>query len=340
MAPEQLADSKSVDARADVFGVGATLYVLMCKASVRDLFRVADDPARMEGVPPPLVTVLTRCLEYERDDRYADADALIAALNAALEVLPQDPPDTPPLPRSERPGPPGAQDTWFSEIIPLMGDFEPSTEVPVQTSELPAPTPAPPPYVERPQQLYVEEPVPVPVLRDDITAPVGAAPPPDPPRHGTTLFLALVTAGLVGGAAALGVLATLGWGAQHVNGAHEDYLTARRALVDGVEQARPMVDELASAGVPTRRVTRALGGLDAAPPDERVEASLAFIDAARVAAADIPPRDRHATQVVHQRLERLEVARAQVQRTWVVWTEHAAHPAGQIAIAIGLADAP
>jgi serine/threonine protein kinase len=92
MSPEQLRASRDVDARADVWSLGVTAYQLLCgvapfeAASVPDLcFRIAQDaPAslrqRRPEVPEGLESVVLRCLEKNRDDRYPSARALSDAL--------------------------------------------------------------------------------------------------------------------------------------------------------------------------------------------------------------------------------------------------------------------
>jgi hypothetical protein len=223
-----------------------------------------------------------------------------------------------------------------------MALTEPSTEVPA--GELPALRPDPTPYVSHPDQLYVDTPEPEP-LDDEISVPAEYLPAdadtdPPPPRHGALLVVALALAGLAGGMVAVTALGAVGWGAQHVSSAQRAYVEARQGLVDCVDEQRPLVDELSAAGATTEELAAALHALNTAPADERVQASLAFVDAARQAARQVPVDDHHTRQIVRDRLARMDSATAGVQDAWIQWTEHAAHPAGQVAVAIGLADAP
>jgi serine/threonine-protein kinase len=90
MSPEQLRAAKNVDARADVWGLGAVLYKLV---SGRNPF-VADStaelcmkilterPAPLDDVelPKELRNVIEQCLDKDRDHRYANVAELAEAL--------------------------------------------------------------------------------------------------------------------------------------------------------------------------------------------------------------------------------------------------------------------
>ncbi len=95
MAPEQ-ALARRVDARTDVYGLGATLHAALtgeapfARASVlATLAAVLDEPAlapstRAPGVPPALDAVVLRCLAKDPGARFQDAAALADALEAVL----------------------------------------------------------------------------------------------------------------------------------------------------------------------------------------------------------------------------------------------------------------
>ena len=92
MSPEQVRDSKSVDARADIWGLGATLFKLLTgqvpfrgdsPMSISAAI-TADSPRKLRelrpSVPGPLEAVVLRCLKKSPHDRFASVDDLAAAL--------------------------------------------------------------------------------------------------------------------------------------------------------------------------------------------------------------------------------------------------------------------
>ena len=94
MSPEQ-AEGKPVDARADLWALGAVLHEMLTGtrpfqggrevAVLRAILQ--DEPVpvrkRRSEVPPALERVVTRCLQKEPDVRYASAEALLDDLRAA-----------------------------------------------------------------------------------------------------------------------------------------------------------------------------------------------------------------------------------------------------------------
>ena len=95
MAPEGMSDPSQIDARADIFALGAVGYFLLTGKSpfpgrtAIEVFRMERQgpppplsKASLHPVPAPLEEVINRCLAFRRDDRPASAEALDAMLEA------------------------------------------------------------------------------------------------------------------------------------------------------------------------------------------------------------------------------------------------------------------
>ena len=102
MSPEQIRSSKNVDARADVWALGTILHELVagCPAYVADTVPgllamiVADAPPPLSSVRPDapleLEAIILRCLEKDRERRFANVAEFARALErfASPEVRP------------------------------------------------------------------------------------------------------------------------------------------------------------------------------------------------------------------------------------------------------------
>jgi len=92
MAPEQLKSAKGADARADIWSLGVVLYELLAGTQPFDgksfghLFMqiVSEDPTPLAkyrpDVPAGISDIVVRCMKKNRDERYPDLAALVAAL--------------------------------------------------------------------------------------------------------------------------------------------------------------------------------------------------------------------------------------------------------------------
>ncbi|MBX9627761.1 MAG: serine/threonine protein kinase, partial [Gemmataceae bacterium] len=102
VAPEQAVDSSAVDARADLYSLGATLYFLLTgrplfpdgRAAQKLIWQQTRDPARLDhvrpDVPPGLAGVVHTLLAKKPEDRYETAAEAFDAL------APWDPGEVPP----------------------------------------------------------------------------------------------------------------------------------------------------------------------------------------------------------------------------------------------------
>jgi serine/threonine protein kinase len=95
MAPEQHESAKHADERADVYSIAASLYTLLKGEAATHLFM--NDDRDFDGLPDPLTEVIRKGAQYRKEARYQTVAELIRALKAAQPLLPEDPPDTPPL---------------------------------------------------------------------------------------------------------------------------------------------------------------------------------------------------------------------------------------------------
>ena len=96
MAPEQLGDARSVDGRADVYAVGATLFEMLTKRRpiefdtfetwMRKLMSERPPPLAQVAphVPPAVAAAVDRALARDPDGRWPSAAAMRDALDAAF----------------------------------------------------------------------------------------------------------------------------------------------------------------------------------------------------------------------------------------------------------------
>ena len=94
MAPEQAAGEADIDGRADLWSLGAVLFEMLAgrrlfQGSRMNLIRqLLYDPlpsfaSELRGADPGVVTVVARCLAREREERWATASDVAAALSDA-----------------------------------------------------------------------------------------------------------------------------------------------------------------------------------------------------------------------------------------------------------------
>jgi hypothetical protein len=111
MSPEQALGSQKVDARSDIYGIGAVLFHLLTGAppfpgedSQEIVGRHISEPLPVaslsrDGVPPWLSRIVIRCMAKHPDDRYPTARALLQAIREGRASAPAAPgPPVPPPP--------------------------------------------------------------------------------------------------------------------------------------------------------------------------------------------------------------------------------------------------
>jgi serine/threonine-protein kinase len=218
MSPEQ-ARGKKVDARSDVFSLGALLYEALSGKrpfggeNYHELmFAVVEQtPPRILDAPPALVAVVERAMNKTAEARFESAKEMKDALEA-LADLPDDAPRSPQtrpvqdaafaatMPSQPRAPSPSGRSRWValgvagcalaivgiglgSQLVPRGGGSDPPTPPQPPPSARP---PTPPPAVEAPMQPVppATDPAPVPpppVAADPAVAPaVEVAAPPRP----------------------------------------------------------------------------------------------------------------------------------------------------------------
>jgi len=117
MAPEQRTDAKTVDERADVFSIGATLYTLLTHKTPTELYVADDDDEIFDGIPPELLEVILTACRYKPAARYQDVKSLGMAVYKAGVLQAQVPPSTPSLVLSNDPLPDSVESALLSPTI-------------------------------------------------------------------------------------------------------------------------------------------------------------------------------------------------------------------------------
>jgi serine/threonine-protein kinase len=105
MSPEQArGKQREITPRSDIYSVGATLLFLLSAETLHEgespmelMVRAAWTPPprakkRCPSLPDPIAEVIDRCCAFDPNDRYADADAVITALEAVYRRLSSAPP--------------------------------------------------------------------------------------------------------------------------------------------------------------------------------------------------------------------------------------------------------
>jgi eukaryotic-like serine/threonine-protein kinase len=165
MAPEQaLGRSREIDARTDIYSVGATMFTLLSgelvhKAeSAQEMVVVtATKPARslgsvIMGVPPEVVALVDRAISFDRRSRWQDARSMRQAVRETYESLYAAPLPAPPVGTG---GPRSSSD--ISGPVATVGPSWPGPIADLSTTGPTAVGPAPAPKDRSPNKLAATE---------------------------------------------------------------------------------------------------------------------------------------------------------------------------------------
>jgi eukaryotic-like serine/threonine-protein kinase len=89
MAPEQRSSARRVDARSDVYSVGATVYTLVTLGEPHDIFAAEIHAELLANVHPELATLIRGATRYKPEERYQSAREMLGALKALHPRLPE-----------------------------------------------------------------------------------------------------------------------------------------------------------------------------------------------------------------------------------------------------------
>lgn len=117
MSPEQLRNSRDVDARADIFSVGVVLYEILTGAVPTG---VPKPPSVVvPSLPRHLDEIVSKCVDPDPGKRYQNAGELRAALRAIRQEMEQGPMAPPPKPVRRGPSLPARLPGWAATLLCL-----------------------------------------------------------------------------------------------------------------------------------------------------------------------------------------------------------------------------
>jgi eukaryotic-like serine/threonine-protein kinase len=85
MSPEQRVDPRSAGPSSDLYGVGATLYILVTGRRPFDLAVAHQDPSIYQRIPDPVREIVVNSTRGEQSDRYSTARVMAEAVARAIQ---------------------------------------------------------------------------------------------------------------------------------------------------------------------------------------------------------------------------------------------------------------
>jgi serine/threonine protein kinase len=372
MAPEQRAAPATVDARADLYGLGATLWRMLRAEHPQDLFLADTQPLLLRGIPPRLHPILTRCLAHRKERRFASASAAAAALDDVLDQLPEIPAGVPPLaqPLENLELPVGSASTFDTDsgALPIPSELStPDLRSREGVSDIgtgpigigrratatppPASTPGPshaggdPSWVARSRtpgapirQVVIGS------LEDAEVSP-RRRPPAEAPAAGPHGWMvALVVVPIVVSLLIMGtVVVGVAMGKARLGAAEAEVGRTATVLASVLDDQRTLIDELGLMGAEREMVERRyLALIDARGERARMTAAIDLVQSFEVLLGnnvDLRARNVDAYQMA-ERLRKLRSARREYDAAVHEWRDSSDTIAGQVVLGIGLADPP
>jgi len=113
MSPEQIKDSRNVDARADVYSIGVLLYEILTGNLPTGIPKPASQI--IKDLPPSLDPIVEKCVEPEPANRYQNVSDLKQALSSVLDIVSGG------TFESKKPAPAGAEGSGTSGLRKTVG---------------------------------------------------------------------------------------------------------------------------------------------------------------------------------------------------------------------------
>jgi len=339
MAPEQRANAKGVDERADVYSICATLFTLLTARQQMELFFAEQEPEMLDGVPEDLKALIMRGTRYRPDERFQTVKEIAKAIFKARKDFPPDPLDTPPLASKEiEHESVDDDDTARGEDV---GD--PSTanfvgEIPFSTPPAaPVATPpvATPPVATSPVATPVTKP-PTPNIDGPTLEPPSAIPPAKVTKRKKRARPSIVQM-LVPAAALVAVVMVLGvtivaQGTLSLRSAQSATVEAEAEWQGALSRNQTILDELEILGAKRSELDQLYRRSD--EPEKLVAGLRGFAKARQPSQLDAnAPR----VKKIKDGIDNLEIASISRDESRTSWVDASGSATGRLSVALGLA---